>query len=138
MKDVTTGTDTREPRPMHRGLLTFDLVVEAEALRAEPAWAEYGRAAKTLAHTPTFRVVLTALRAGGSIGEEEAHAPMTVQVVTGAARADRDGAQSIELPNGGLAWFDGGPGWRVTALVDAVLLLAISWPAERSTEPASI
>jgi quercetin dioxygenase-like cupin family protein len=137
MKDVTTGTDTREPRPLDRALLAFDLSAELEALRSEPGWVEHGRTSKTLAKAATFRVVLTLLRAGGTVGDDDVWSPMAVQVLGGAVRAERDG-QSVDVPDGGLVWFDSGTGWQVTAVEDAALLLALSWPEERAIEPAFV
>ena len=137
MKDVTTGTDTREPRPLDRSLLAFDRVAELESLRTEPGWVEHGRTSKTLAKAPTFRVVLTLLRAGGTVGDDDVWSPIAVQVLDGAVRADRDG-QSVDVPDGGLVWFDAGSDWQVTALQDVALLLAVSWPLERSVEPSFV
>ena len=137
MKDVTTGTDTRPARPIHRPLLAFDLAGEIEQLAAEPAWAEHGRTSKTLAKMPSFRVVLTMIRAGGSIGDDDVYAPLSVQVLGGEVRVAHAG-EPIEVGAGGLAWLEAGPDWRVTAVEDAALLLSISWPPERSVEPAFV
>jgi quercetin dioxygenase-like cupin family protein len=62
---------------------------------------------------------------------------MAVQVLGGAVRAARDG-QSVDVPDGGLVWFDAGTGWQVTAVQDAALLLALSWPEDRAIEPAFV
>lgn len=137
MNDVTTGTDTRPSRPMHQPLLGFDLHAEIERLTAEPAWAEHGRTSKTLAKTPTFRVVLTVLRAGASVGDDDVWSPLAVQVLRGRVDAVR-GAATLPLAAGGLAWFEEGPGWRVTATDDAALLLSVSWPPERAVEPSFV
>jgi hypothetical protein len=137
MKDVTTGTDTRPPRPVHRPLLGFDLANEIDQLSAEPAWGEHGRTSKTLAKTPTFRVVLTLLRAGGSIGDDDVWAPMSVQVVGGRVTA-LQGDESIAAGPGGLVWFEEGGGWSVRADEDTALLLSVSWPPERAVEPAFV
>jgi hypothetical protein len=137
MKDVTTGTDTRPPRPVHRSILGFDLATEIDQLSAEPAWAEHGRTSKTLAKAATFRVVLTLLRAGGSIGDDDVYAPLTVQILGGEVVAERDG-ESVVVGAGGLVWFEEGPGWNIRAEQDAALLLSVSWPPERSVEPAFV
>lgn len=137
MKDVTTGTDTRPPRPTHRDLLGFDLDEEIDRLIAEPAWAEHGRTAKTLAKSPTFRVMLTVLRARGSIGDDDVWAPLTIQVVRGRVTVTHADA-SVEVAAGGVVWLEDGPGWDVTALEDAALLLSFSWPPERTVEPAFV
>lgn len=135
-KDVTTGTDTRPPRPTHRPLLGFDLAQEIDGLAAEPAWAEHGRTSKTLAKAPTFRLVLTLLRAGGSIGDDNVWSPLAVHVLGGRARAEQ-GDTSVELDSGELAWIEEGAGWSVSAIEDAALLVAITWPTERaSAEPS--
>jgi hypothetical protein len=138
MRDVTTGTDTRDPRPLDRPMLAFDLAAEVASLRAEPAWGEHGRTSKTLAKTDTFRLVVTLLRAGGSIGDADTWAPLTVEVLAGAVRADRGTEASVDVPADGVVWFDAGPGWRVTAVEDAALLLAITWPLERAMEPGFV
>jgi hypothetical protein len=137
MKDVTTGTDTRPPRPTHEALLAWDLAGEIEQLAAEPGWAEHGRTSKTLAKRPTFRLVLTLLRTNGSIGEDDVWSPLAVQVLGGAVRAEQDG-RSVDVAPGGLAYFDEGPGWKVTATEDAALLLAVTWPPERTVEPSFV
>jgi quercetin dioxygenase-like cupin family protein len=131
MKDITTGTDTREARSMQPAVMGFDLLAEAERLRAEPAWAEHGRSAKTLAKAPAFRVVLSLLRAGGEVGDDDAWSPIAVQVLAGAATAGR-GADAVELEAGGMAWIDEGAGWTVHAREDAVLLISMTWPAARA------
>lgn len=133
MKDMTTGTDLRQPRSMDPSVLGVDLMAEAERLRGEPSWAAHGRAAKTLAKAPQFRVVLSLLRAGREIGEDDAWAPLAVQVLRGSATASR-GQDGAELDAGGLAWFGEGPGWRVRATEDAVLLISMSWPEERAAD----
>lgn len=132
MKDMTTGTDLRQARVMDPAVLGVDLMAEAERLRGEPSWMEHGRASKTLAKASQFRLVLSLLRAGGEIGEDDAWAPLAVHVLQGAASATR-GQDGTELVAGGLAWFGEGAGWSVRATEDAILLLAMSWPDERAT-----
>jgi hypothetical protein len=135
MKDVTTGTDTRAPRSLHPPLLGIDLAHEIDQLSAEPAWAEHGRTAKTLAKSATFRVVLTLLRAGGSIGDDDVWSPLTVQILGGRVHAEQ-GDASIAAGPGSLVWFEEGPGWTVRADEDAALLISLTWPPERTGEPA--
>jgi quercetin dioxygenase-like cupin family protein len=81
--------------------------------------------------------VLTLLRAGGTVGDDDVWSPIAVQVMGGGVRADRDG-QSVDVPEGGLVWFEAGSGWQVTAVQDAALLLAVTWPLERSVEPSFV
>jgi hypothetical protein len=131
MKDVTTGTDTRVSRALHEPVMTFDLEGEVERMRREPAYADHGRTSKTLAKAPAFRVVLTLIRAGGHVGEDDAWSPLAVQVLEGAVMAGR-GDDLAPLGRGGLAWFSSGPGWSVEAREDSVLLISMSWPEERA------
>ena len=134
MKDVTTGTDTRAARRLDPGVASFDLDDEIERLRSEPAWAANGRTAKTLAKAPAFRVVLTVIRRDREVGDDDTWSPLAVQVLRGGVTATR-GEQTLEVPAGGLAWFGEGPGWAIRATADSALLLAMSWPEERATEP---
>lgn len=134
MKDVTTGTDTREPRALHDSIMTFDLPAELEALRAEPAWAEYGRAAKTLAKAATSRLVLALVRAGREVGDDDTWGPLAVHVLEGTVTADREGSAERVGP-GGIAWFSAGGGWRARAVEDAALLISVTWPEDRAEEP---
>ncbi|HET7725712.1 MAG TPA: hypothetical protein VFK54_00155 [Candidatus Limnocylindrales bacterium] len=124
---VTSGTDTREPRALHPAVDVFDLGAEIDALRAEPAWREHGRAAKTLAKAPTQRLVLTLVRAGGEVGDDDTRGPLTLQVLEGRVTAGR-GTEALAVPTGGVAWFAAGPGWSARADTDAALLLGVGWP----------
>jgi hypothetical protein len=130
MKDVTTGTGTRASRALHEPVMTFDLGGEIERMRGEPAYSEHGRTAKTLAKAPAFRVVLTVIRAGGHVGEDEAWAPLAVQVLEGAVHAGR-GEDRVAVDRAGMVWFSEGPGWAVEAREDSALLLFVTWPEER-------
>src|SRR5205085_5091908 len=107
-----------------RPLLAFDLPAEIEALRSEPSLAEHGRTSKTLAKSPTFRLVITMIRAGGTVGNDDVWSPLAVQVLAGSARASQQD-RSVDLPTGGLVWFEAGPGWQVSAVEDAILLLPV-------------
>jgi hypothetical protein len=137
MKDVTTGTDTRPSRPTHRPLMGVDLAQEIEQLGAEPAWSEHGRTSKTLAKSESFRIVLTLIRAGGELADDDVWSPLTVQVLGGRIAA-RQADASIEAGSGGLVWFEEGPGWSVRALEDSALLLSVTWPPGRAVEPAFV
>ncbi|MFL5756680.1 MAG: hypothetical protein ACJ77N_10315 [Chloroflexota bacterium] len=131
MKEMTTGTDTRESRELRGEVMAFDLLDEVERLRAEPEWAERGRTSKTLAKAPEFRLVLTLLREGAEIGDADAHAPLAVQVLDGRILAGRS-EERVDIDRGGVAWFSPGPGWHARAASDAALLLAMAWPEERA------
>lgn len=134
LKDTTSGSDTRQSRPLHGPLMTFDLAPEIEQLRAEPSWASFGRSSKTLAKASGFRVVLSVVRAGVELGDQDARAPLAVQVLQGSVSAGRGGERAL-ISTGGLAWLSEGAGWAVKAEEDAALLLSVNWPEERA-EPS--
>ena len=126
---TTSGTDTRQARALHPSIEVFDVRAEIDALRREPAWREHGRAAKTLAKAPTQRLVLTLVRAGGEVGDDDTRGPLTLHVLEGKVSAGR-GTDTLAVPTGGVAWFAAGPGWSARADTDAALLLGVGWPEE--------
>lgn len=127
----TSGADARKPRTLMQAVETFDLAAELQRLTGEPEWVGRDRNAVTLAKATNFRVVLVALRAGAEIGEDEAHGPISVQVIRGAAVVRRSG-QEVEVAAGRLAALDAGGAWAVSAREDSAVLLTIAWPEERS------
>lgn len=130
---TTSGSDTRQPRQLHPAIQTFDLAAEVEALRNESAWTEHGRVAKTLAKAPTYRLVLSLVRAGGEVGDDNTWGPLTLQVVSGSVLAGR-GTDSHPVAAGGVAWFAEGPGWSARAETESALLLGITWPEEQAQD----
>ena len=127
----TSGADAREPRTLERDGAVFDLDDELDRLTGEPEWSGGDRNAVTLSKSTSFRVVLVALREGALIGEDEAHGPISVQVIRGAV-AVRRSEDSAELSAGQLATMEAGGPWSVTARDASGVLLTISWPEERS------
>jgi quercetin dioxygenase-like cupin family protein len=127
----TSGTDTREPRPMRERLLTFSLADELTHLRDEPQWQEGERNSRTLAKHVDLRVVLTTLRAGAGIEERDGDGRVTLQVLEGEAElAVEDGV--VTLGTGRLATLDSGAPWRLTATSEAAILLTLAWPEEKA------
>lgn len=127
MTDMTSGSDSREARALDDPVMGFELEHEADRLRREPGYADFGRSAKTLGKGPNFRLVLTAARAGTALGNEDTAAPMAMQVLAGAVSVDRAGA-GARFGAGSAIWFAEGGGWTVEVEDDAVLLLSIGWP----------
>ena len=130
--DTTSGSDEREPRPLREPLMRFELQAEVERLANESEWNEGDRNAIVLEKDARLRVLLTTLRTGAIIGEDDIDGPFTVQVLTGAVVVKR-GDRSIELAEGDLATVEPGPAaWAVKALDDSAILLTIAWPPERT------
>lgn len=131
MKETTTGTGTRGPHALKDALMTFELAREVERLRTEPEWRERDRTSITLVKTPSFRLVLTVLRAGAELGDDDAKGPLAVHVLEGSALVGRDHA-AVTVGAGSVATIEPGGRWAVRADGDAALLLAIAWPEERA------
>jgi quercetin dioxygenase-like cupin family protein len=127
----TSGADARGPRTLEQAVAVFDVDDQLDRLTAEPEWSRHDRNAVTLAKSSSFRVVLVALRGGAQVGEDEAHGPMSVQVVRGAVTVRRS-EEAAELSAGQLAAMEAGGPWSVTARDASAILLTISWPEERS------
>lgn len=129
----TSGTDTREPRTISAALSVHRILDEVERLSAEPEWSEGDRDSLTLAKAPDVRLVLSVLRAGARIGDEEAHGSLAVQAVAGAIVVGR-GEERVELRAGELAVLQEGATWWVEAQERSALLLTMAWPEERSRD----
>jgi quercetin dioxygenase-like cupin family protein len=127
----TSGTGERESRTLMRDVEAFDVDDEIDRLTNEPEWSGGDRNAVTLAKSSSFRVVLVVLRTGARVGEDEAHGPMSVQVVRGAVTVRRS-KDSVELSAGELAALDVGGPWSISARDETAILLTIAWPEERS------
>jgi quercetin dioxygenase-like cupin family protein len=126
----TSGTDTRGPRTVSAGLSVHRILDEVERLSAEPEWSEGDRDSLTLAKAPDVRLLLSVLRAGARIGDEEAHGSLAVQTLAGAIVVGRDD-ERVELRAGELAVLQEGAIWWIEAQEQSALLLTMAWPEER-------
>jgi mannose-6-phosphate isomerase-like protein (cupin superfamily) len=122
----TSGTESRAGRPMMERLMVFRLTDEIAALRQEEAWREGDRNARTLAKEVDFRVLLTVLRAGVTIGEDS-DARASLQLVEGRASLQLNDGQA-DLETGQVAVVDAGQQWSLRAEDECVLLLTLAWP----------
>lgn len=127
----TSGSDDREPRPMIEPLMLFDVATEIERLRAEEQWAEGDRASKMLAKDVDFRVLLSVMRVGARLTEEDGDARVSIQMLDGGARLDV-GRDEHKLPPGALAVVNAGTPWALTASGDCAVLLTLAWPREKA------
>jgi quercetin dioxygenase-like cupin family protein len=130
-KPETSGTDTREPRTVSAGLSVHRIREEVERLSREPEWSEGDRDSLTLAKAPDVRLVLSVLRPGARLGDEEAHGSLAVQALAGAIVVSR-GEERVELKAGELAVLQEGATWSIEARQQSALLLTMAWPEERS------
>jgi quercetin dioxygenase-like cupin family protein len=113
--------------------MQFALVEEAARLRAEAAYLDGDRNARTLIKAGAFRLVLLAYRAGAAFDENDQRGSLALQVLEGRV-ALRVGEEGIEMGPGEVAVVSPEQPWTAAALGDGLLLIHLSWPPE----PASV
>jgi quercetin dioxygenase-like cupin family protein len=128
---TTSGSDERESRPLMERLMLIDLGAEIERLRGEEDWQERDRNSRMLAKEVDFRVMLTVMRVGARLTEEDGDARVSIQMLDGGARLDV-GRDEEKLPPGALAVVDAGQPWALTASGDCAVLLTLAWPREKA------
>jgi quercetin dioxygenase-like cupin family protein len=112
-------------RPLSGPMMTFDLAEQAESLRQDEAYRRSGRAGRTLAKNGRFRLVLTVMSEGASIGTHQAESPMTLQVVEGGLRFTANGGEH-GLHAGQVLFFGPGDAHDIRATETSALLITIS------------
>jgi len=128
--DDTSGTAVRGPRPLMERLMAFSLADEIAELRAEPQYQDGDRTSRMLAKDVDLRVLLTALRTGAALDEQDGDSRVSVQVLDGSVTLDLHG-ESADLEPGELAVIDAGNPWVLRARTDSAVLLTIAWPPEK-------
>jgi quercetin dioxygenase-like cupin family protein len=114
----------------------FNLQRELELLRAEDAWQEFDRNAKTLVKNPELRVVLIALKADARLEQHWAAGPVTVQALTGRVRLHLP-ETVLDLPAGELASIGAAIRHDLEALEPSAVLLTIAFPPPAETHSRS-
>ncbi len=127
----TSGSDVRESRELMNQLMTFALDEEIAIMRAEPEWAENGKTARTLAKEVDFRVLLSVLREGATLEEQDGEARASLQVIDGEVELAVEGG-AARLRAGALAVVDSGQAWTLRAIGDSAVLLTLAWPIEKA------
>ena len=127
----TSGTESRDSRRLMEGLMIFGLRDEIEGLRAEAPYTEGDRNAATLAKEVDFRVLLSVLRSGATLDEQNGEARASIQLLEGRATLRGDGEDS-EMGEGDVAVIDSGQPWFLTAQADCAVLLTLAWPREKA------
>ncbi|HWH36239.1 MAG TPA: hypothetical protein VNT28_00505 [Candidatus Limnocylindrales bacterium] len=127
----TSGSATRESRSMMEQLLVFDLHAEITRLRSEEQWTDGDRNSVMLAKDVDFRMLLTVLRTGATLEENDGDARTSIQLIGGAARLEAAG-RSAELRSGQVAAIDQGQPWNLTAAEDSAVLVTFAWPRDRA------
>ena len=127
----TSGTDEREARPMMERLLVYSLFDEISRLREEDPWQNGDRNSRTLAKEVDFRVMLSLLRDGAILHEQDGDARASLHLLEGRAALSLD-ADQAELEAGEVAVVDAGQPWRLTAHGECAVLLTLAWPREKA------
>jgi quercetin dioxygenase-like cupin family protein len=130
-RPVTSGSETRPPRPLRRPLVV-DLAQEAASLFDEPEWQAGDRNSRTVATSDRLRITVTALRAGAELGSEESDDTLAVQVLRGRVELSVDG-DNVELSEGRLAAIEEPRDWRLRAYDDALILLTVGLASRSSS-----
>ncbi|HEY7060668.1 MAG TPA: cupin domain-containing protein [Chloroflexota bacterium] len=124
----TSGSPERAAQQLTGTELAFNLAEEAAQVRLERGYREGDRNANTLVKADTFRIVVTALRAGARLEEHRAAGWVAIQTLTGHVQL-RIGGDTIALPAGHLLALAPDVSHDVEALEESVLLLTLAWPS---------
>lgn len=124
----TAGSQQRQARRLVGPALQFDLSEELASLKEEPSWREGDRNARTLVEEPSYRVVLTALKAGTHVREHRAPGWASIHALAGHLRLRLPNDEMVDLPTGGLLVLEPRLAHDVEALEEGAFLLAVVAP----------
>jgi quercetin dioxygenase-like cupin family protein len=127
----TSGTDSRGSRPLIEDLMVFSLPAEIDSLRTEDQYRNGDRNSATLAKEVDFRVLLSVLRPGATLDEQDGDARASLQILDGTATLTVD-EQESDLDAGDIGVIDAGRPWLLRATTDCALLLTLAWPREKA------
>ena len=105
----------------------LDIGSEGVALLAEPEWTGGDRNSRTLFKADTLRIVLTALRAGAVMQNQDPDETVAIQPLQGEV-AVRVGSQDLPARSGELVCVGEGEPWEVRASDDSLFLLTVGRP----------
>ncbi len=131
---TTGGSDDRQGRTLIAPLQRFDLHAETARLRAESAYLQGDRNARTLVKADAFRLVLVAFRRGATFDEHDQRGSIAFQVLEGALTVTVD-AEDARLETGEIAVVSAEHPWQAVAATDGLMLLHLAWPPEPGDVP---
>ena len=99
---------------------------EISGIKSEAAWTETGKNARTLAKYSDFRIVLTALKQGGTLQKHQAKGCVSIQALEGRIRV-RLPQDEVELITGNLIALDNAVSHEVEAIEESVFLITMSF-----------
>lgn len=127
----TSGSEAREARPLMEPLMVFSIDDELQRLREEEQWQEGERNSRMLAKDVDFRVLLTTLRDGATLDEQDGDARVSLHVLSGRAVLELAGSEA-ELESAEVAVVDAGQRWTLRSVGECALLLTLAWPKEKA------
>ncbi len=133
--EQTSGTEHagRPSRTLSPALEIVDVSAEGRSLLAEPEWSGGDRNSKTLLKSAALRVVLTALRSGAVMDNDDPDEAVTIHGLQGTLTV-RVGAQEATVGQGQLVCIGSGEPWRIMAGSDSLFLLSVGRiPADGAT-----
>lgn len=107
-----------------------DLGAVVVGLLGSPEWEGEDRASIAVLHAPTLRLVVTALRAGAELHNDDPDEVVVVQLLRGSGEVSA-GLGSIQLTDRSLVSIRAGTPWTVRATTDAAVLLTVVRGASR-------
>ncbi|MGH2466452.1 MAG: hypothetical protein ACRDGL_01790 [Candidatus Limnocylindrales bacterium] len=127
LKPGTHGSPERSPRTLDGPLSHVALAAEAASLRAERAYVEGDRNARTLAKDAWFRLTLVALRPEAAFEEADQRGVLALQALEGEIELAVDG-RALLVAAGELVVIGAGQPWRARSTSEALLLIHLAWP----------
>jgi len=116
---------TRNDGPAGVGPEVVDLAAATELVERDLGSSPEERSARSLFQTASLGAVLTALRAGGSVHNEQPDEATIVQGIRGECLISLDGHGAVIEP-GTVVGIPRGVVWRIMARTDAVVLLTVA------------
>lgn len=126
-----TSSPDRTSRHLDAPVLLFDLAEDADKLRQERPWLQFGRNAVTLVKYDDFRIVLMLMKGGTRLQEHHASGRISVQTLSGHVRLHLK-EKVIDLPAGHLLALERGLSHDLEAMEESAVLLTIAWPGANS------
>lgn len=112
-------------RPTEGGMLTLNVMNEAERLKMKPEWSSRDRLAVSLVKDDALNILLMVLKKGARLEEHRTKGPIALHVLAGAVRF-MAGTRSVELSPGSIVALDRGTVHALDALGESIVLLITS------------
>ncbi len=109
-------------RPSAGGMLSLNIMDEADHLKTRPEWPSQDRLAASLVKDDALNVLLMVLKKGARLAEHRTKGPIVVHVLSGFVRFSAE-SKSLELSSGNMAALDRNIVHELEALEESIVLL---------------